>query len=1177
MTAPTLVIGVGGTGIRVLLRVKERFLEAYDRVPDNVVLYEIDTDDYKLPREEDRDEFNGVRLTCEGDRPTQGQPAGPAESEFYHVTTRQAEATLDTILNRTEPYWRWVNRDRLNQTIVRPGDRVIVVGARTVRPVGRGALFLDYDAVYQQVQNRLRDIAGRQRRVLQEKEGEIAEEVPAEDKAVVFVVASTAGGSGAGMTIDILRMIEHMRDQIDMKSAPISVMALLVGGGAFTHERGERIDSNTYALLRELDRLGAVVGRPLSKAVPPVMWAPPPVNQFKSELGPADMILLFDRPDRNGHERNVRRDERDAYLEQVIAPSLADLILIFADERIAPKARTVLADFPDKFLRIDPRNPDRVGYFPYSSAGNHTLIFPERDVRKSAGFRLLGELWDNYLVRQGGPADGKDLEPSTRELWGENRSSGSKPLTPFIFTDEGFVRDPVCKGATNNNFINTVVTSSLADRLQLPAKSRYLGIFGSKSMMERVFFLVGLPSKVSQSKRLDLTKIAARLERDIDRSIETIDRCKNVNEARQWRTDHFGEGAFGSEKGGLWEQWCLASESITGHRDDYKVVVLNAVVAILNDADANRRTLPYRLEYAERALNRLEQHVLRMIQGDPDNPEAGSLLSDYFSSQIADEAQARQKVKRLEAPAARGERFASFVHESKAYAKARKELLGMRLLEILCEYLLEAVRATQGLLRGWQSYLLEVRDGLAQERARHEANRIVKSKIPVRTYLVDRPTGGFLADSDFELGLYTQHRDQAINAFREAVAWTPNGGTLDLQAPFGKEPAEELKPIELVKRAVAWACTSSGNPDRPQVVPPLRDLASPREVKMAERIMDMYDPQTLTNMLTTDSNLASLCPLKDWPRPRLMYVLGLPRTTTLEKGVPYYQEVVDRINGQTAAPRFNDREIRAFDPENPRHAVAAEFSAGFRLEHRRDYDGYEKTYRKDTDRHFALHCMPEEDQASTYFELEFKRESPIYPGLGLNPFPLDPAVVDVLGERSRLDLFIKALAVGVIERLPEGLQKEEGVDFYLWPEKNKENRLRLSKMRTTEDIRRLAQELTPLASQLTEVMSQEILINRLRLMYALRTFVLLEHDVDDEGHRIPYEELAAEIDAKIGKKSIDERTKFYGKWWERFLEYYKDHKKQNPVLAHLGLVLARLAYDLRATELSQKVETGSLP
>ncbi len=38
MAAPTLVIGVGGTGVRVLLRIKERFLEAYDEVPSNVTL-----------------------------------------------------------------------------------------------------------------------------------------------------------------------------------------------------------------------------------------------------------------------------------------------------------------------------------------------------------------------------------------------------------------------------------------------------------------------------------------------------------------------------------------------------------------------------------------------------------------------------------------------------------------------------------------------------------------------------------------------------------------------------------------------------------------------------------------------------------------------------------------------------------------------------------------------------------------------------------------------------------------------------------------------------------------------------------------------------------------------------------------------------------------------------------
>ncbi len=112
-------------------------------------------------------------------------------------------------------------------------------------------------------------------------------------KAAVFVIASAAGGSGAGMTIDILRMIEDMRNKDELKAKAASVFVLLVGGGAFTDERGERIDSNTFALLRELDRLTAVAGRPLNRAVPPVMLAPAPVGRFSSRLGPADMIYYL--------------------------------------------------------------------------------------------------------------------------------------------------------------------------------------------------------------------------------------------------------------------------------------------------------------------------------------------------------------------------------------------------------------------------------------------------------------------------------------------------------------------------------------------------------------------------------------------------------------------------------------------------------------------------------------------------------------------------------------------------------------------------------------------------------------------------------------------------------------------------------------------------------------------
>src|SRR5205823_2652619 len=105
--------------------------------------------------------------------------------------------------------WQWINAEKLNRTLATPGTRVISVGA--VRPMGRSALFLNYPHVYEHLRQHLMRI----HQVYREDD---------DRRVTVFVVASTAGGSGAGMVVDILKARTH---------APVGSIACLpdVGHG----------------------------------------------------------------------------------------------------------------------------------------------------------------------------------------------------------------------------------------------------------------------------------------------------------------------------------------------------------------------------------------------------------------------------------------------------------------------------------------------------------------------------------------------------------------------------------------------------------------------------------------------------------------------------------------------------------------------------------------------------------------------------------------------------------------------------------------------------------------------------------------------------------------------------------------------------------------------------------
>ncbi len=67
----------------------------------------------------------------------------------------------------------------------------------------------------------------------------------------------------------------------------------------------------------------------------------------------------------------------------------------------------------------------------------------------------------------------------------------------------------------------------------------------------------------------------------------------------------------------------------------------------------------------------------------------------------------------------------------------------------------------------------------------------------------------------------------------------------------------------------------------------------------------------------------------------------------------------------------------------------------------------------------------------------FRRSQNSTRTLGLKQFVLlIPAVVDVLGDKSRLEMFVNALATSVVGLLPKTKRQQEGVDFYLWPQES---------------------------------------------------------------------------------------------------------------------------------------------
>ena len=227
---PTLIIGLGGTGTKVLMHVKYLFLRRFGCVPPIVRLLVLDTADERARTSLQLDDGSFVNVDV---------------NEFMSI--------------------EWVDTPRIMQRINEPQfDNIrrwlpekeemplyaIKAGAAQVRPLGRLALFWWFPK--QDIYGRLRDLIqgtplsiSDARRI--EQMGELGFPVERGQGIDVFLVSSLCGGTGSAIFLDIAYLLRDIRNW-ETYDTFITYLAL---PGAFGE--GQSVQANTYAALKELD------------------------------------------------------------------------------------------------------------------------------------------------------------------------------------------------------------------------------------------------------------------------------------------------------------------------------------------------------------------------------------------------------------------------------------------------------------------------------------------------------------------------------------------------------------------------------------------------------------------------------------------------------------------------------------------------------------------------------------------------------------------------------------------------------------------------------------------------------------------------------------------------------------------------------------------------------------
>jgi Tubulin like len=399
---PTLLIGLGGTGREVLLRVRQRFVERYGvaRFPCTGYLW-IDTD-------------------VDNPETVEGRPRDFISGEARLQTSEMLDATVtaDQFLS----YFEHSQQNRHIFSWIYPGVRksgAVLHGARAVRPLGRLAFFHHADAIRRRILAAAADVSDARRRdEMRERYGIDV----ATDGLSVYVVFSVAGGTGSGMFLDLAFLLRHLGREgsiLSPNTVGFVVLPPVFSPGVSEHER---LYANAYASLKELeyysmrkdqrhdpvgsDHRVADVVREVSAHDFVVDWFG--TGRPVSVVGPPfnSCFLISNAPSGGAP---VPPDGKGDIFDMIAENVFVD----FARQDFAVRKRSMrsnLEDFLKNELEYGYLDDDEVVFqdvfsFRFSTFGLSKLFVPIDRIRRACGYRLGVDLLDRWLAENPVPGD----------------------------------------------------------------------------------------------------------------------------------------------------------------------------------------------------------------------------------------------------------------------------------------------------------------------------------------------------------------------------------------------------------------------------------------------------------------------------------------------------------------------------------------------------------------------------------------------------------------------------------------------------------------------------------------------------------------------------------------------------------------------------------------------------
>lgn len=276
----TLYVGLGGTGVSALLKIKKCFIDSYDEVPPMIGFLAIDTD---------RAASNKFVTGKKGERIILDP------SELLVCTVSSA-----LLVYRTFPgSYDWVPRFNVDKLSNIQGG-----GAGQVRSNGRFIAFFNEKGIRNSITSALDGVS---RIIPADAPYEIDLDSNGNTKTIINVFASIAGGTGSGMIVDVLALI---KDTLRTRGDLFSLYPWIIMPDVFkAMAKGPAMANvfyNTYGALRSLDYL---MRRDL------VQSTTPPVNLGHSRID--DPLFDFAYIINNTNRQGVTFDNLEDILDVV--------------------------------------------------------------------------------------------------------------------------------------------------------------------------------------------------------------------------------------------------------------------------------------------------------------------------------------------------------------------------------------------------------------------------------------------------------------------------------------------------------------------------------------------------------------------------------------------------------------------------------------------------------------------------------------------------------------------------------------------------------------------------------------------------------------------------------------------------------------------------------------------